>query len=221
MRKDDELLEAEHALELHMIRTKHLSRLSSAERRALQVIIDTDLAWTFNARLANAGVRPETLAGLEADGWVVRWPTPKGLAWTLAPWGAQMLNQVIVEEGRAENPRWGDPEEVPDHVLIDSAAGVERLWFPDELVDRNPTPEQVVEFFDEVYFDEASNQYFLKDPDSLPDEPRPATVMGRPAVFDVAFAMKQRAKRSRRRRAKERGLESRRHLSTASSRLAS
>jgi hypothetical protein len=198
-----------------------VSRLGSVERWALQVLIDTDLAWTFEGRLARSGIKPETLEGLEASGWIVRWPTPKGMAWTLHPWGAWALGVVIVEEGAAESPRWGDPSEETRYVVAARSDHTVRLWFPELVRDKGPSAEdsaELREFLARCVHDPAEGKYYLRDP-RTGDTVR---VGGSRVEVDLVLARRRRMTTDRAARSTTRGLQDRKRIRTsASSRLAS
>lgn len=94
---------------------------------ALSLILAAPEAWVTQDTLEAAGVPVAELEGLEAEGLLVRWPLPKGLAWTLTPWGVWVADTRIVEKPvrgplravkrKREHPQLGKLKYVRDTAL--------------------------------------------------------------------------------------------------------
>lgn len=141
--------------------------LTDAGRSALEAILGGEEAWSMTADLERRDHGLATLQALEADGWVVPWVHPDGLAWTLTPWAVERLSveaseaieieeRITVVEGEefedangnkmrlreiVETPHWAKGVH-PDRPIRLPRYGQEyQLLYPELVPD--PTPEPV------------------------------------------------------------------------------
>lgn len=152
--------------------------VGEVERAVLDTIVAAPLAWSPTADLEATGHALETLAGLQFLGLVEPWGSSADLVWTLTPWGATLLEVIIIEHGSDEVPRWGRPADVPRFIRsVRESTRHCALKFPEQLADKAPGPAE------EFLLDEASGE--------------PLLLFGRTVVKDKRIKPAQPAKKGK------------------------
>ncbi|AGA28720.1 hypothetical protein [Singulisphaera acidiphila] len=158
--------------------------MTDPELAALEAIVAAPLAWSPIADLKLLGHTPETLAGLQALGLVEPWGSAADLVWTLTPWGATVLEVVIIEHGPNEVPRWSQPWNAPRFVRVPRHRHEMRWPWMEELPSRDLGPLDVL---------------------ILGEDAKPLLLFGRTVVKDKRIKPPPRAKKAKAKRRRKAG----------------